>query len=169
MVAESFLTSLVPTGPSGGPGTSRTVTLQVALSVPLIFSASFLSYNYVLLSNKFQKPENVNWGSASEGYKYLTARKHMLSLNAVVNHVKNFRPTYLVLCGESGVRPELIAFANCFQKSKGMSVYANISMQKLHEYHVLADDDEDLKESEGGTSKKHNERATVEAEMLKVN
>ena len=61
-----------------------------------------------------------------------------------------------------------MAFASCFQKSKGMSVYANITDQKLHEYHVLADEDTDADKEDEDAETKHNERAKVEAEMLQV-
>ena len=51
MVAESFLTFLGSTGPSGGPGTSHNVTLQVPVSVlfcplqPTYISQCFFSYS----------------------------------------------------------------------------------------------------------------------------
>ena len=64
----------------------------------------------------------------------------MLNLNSVVSHVKNYRPAYLVLCGPGGDRPELMMFASCLQKSKGISIYANITKQKLYDYNVLIED-----------------------------
>lgn len=41
-------------------------------------------------------PEH-NWGSASEGYRYITAKREMTKLNATLDHVKNYRPQLLLL------------------------------------------------------------------------
>ena len=40
---------------------------------------------------------DVNWGSASEGYKYIQAHRSVLNLANSKTHVKNFRPSPLIL------------------------------------------------------------------------
>jgi hypothetical protein len=40
---------------------------------------------------------NVNWGSASEGYKYIQAHQAVINLGKTKDHVKNFRPSPLIL------------------------------------------------------------------------
>jgi amino acid transporter len=40
---------------------------------------------------------DVNWGSASEGYKYIQAHQAVLTLAKTKDHVKNFRPSPLIL------------------------------------------------------------------------
>ena len=40
---------------------------------------------------------DVNWGSASEGYKYVQAHRSVLNLANTRTHVKNFRPSPLIL------------------------------------------------------------------------
>ncbi len=74
----------------------------------------------------------VNWGPAGEARKYITALNAMESLQLLTkDHVKNFRPQFLVMLGEPEERIHLAKFASLLQKGRGVSMYANVILSKL--------------------------------------
>ncbi|VDK47182.1 unnamed protein product [Cylicostephanus goldi] len=83
-----------------------------ALITFICFAALFL---YIL----HRKPD-VNWGSSTQAHSYKTALAGMIKLSHTEEHVKNYRPQFLVLCGNAAARPSLIDFA--YNITKGSSL-----------------------------------------------
>jgi len=96
-------------------------------------------YKYIELSE-----QDINWGSAQEARNYNTAIRQMLKLRKDNIHVKNFRPSYLVLSGPPSIRPHLIYFGDILRRaSKGLLVFGHVTigsyqrnLQKYRESHL---------------------------------
>ena len=82
-------------------------------------------YKYV----DFKKPD-VNWGSSTQAYSYTQALNHSLKLTLVDDHVKNFRPQLMVLCGHPEHRPALVQLGSLITKNISLMVCANIRQKK---------------------------------------
>ncbi|EDV26616.1 uncharacterized protein TRIADDRAFT_22993, partial [Trichoplax adhaerens] len=74
-------------------------------------------YKYV----DYTKPE-VNWGSSVQARQYVSALNAAYRLNATLDHVKNFRPQCLVLCGNISERRNLVQFASHFTTNTGLLI-----------------------------------------------
>ncbi len=72
----------------------------------------------------------VNWGSSSQSQSFVSALKAVQTLARVEDHVKNYRPKVIVLCGSPPDRPLLVDFANLLTK--------RISLLEL--VHVVGED-----------------------------
>lgn len=55
---------------------------------------------------------DVNWGSAAEARKDMKGVEVLLRLRQVRDHIKTFRPHYLVLTGEPRERMQLVCTAS---------------------------------------------------------
>ncbi|XP_067137287.1 solute carrier family 12 member 2-like [Centruroides vittatus] len=77
-----------------------------------------------LYIQKFKPP--INWGSSTQGYYYKNALSAVLKLNKVDEHVKNFRPSILVLTGNAYSRPSLVDFANDLSKHVGLLICGHV-------------------------------------------
>jgi len=62
-----------------------------------------------------RKPD-ANWGSSTQAQAFVTALKASQNLSRVSEHVKNYRPKVLLLCGPPAARPALVHFANLVTK-----------------------------------------------------
>ena len=78
---------------------------------------------------EIRKPD-VNWGAASSAVLYLNALRYQHKLSIAKEHVKNFRPAYLVLCGELGKRPYLTTFASQMAGDRGLVTCGNIIVRE---------------------------------------
>ncbi|ETO19393.1 Na/K/2Cl co-transporter [Reticulomyxa filosa] len=99
--------------------------------VAIITGASI--YGYV----SYSKP-NVNWGSAFESRAkwkvgqntkklfFSIANRAVLQLMHYKAHVKNFQPSFLVMCGNPETRIPLVKFVYTLQRGHGMIIYANV-------------------------------------------
>ncbi|VDM79819.1 unnamed protein product [Strongylus vulgaris] len=88
------------------------ISWATALITFFCFAALFL---YIL----HRKPD-VNWGSSTQAHSYKNALAGMIKLSHTEEHVKNYRPQLLVLCGNAAARPSLIDFA--YNITKGSSL-----------------------------------------------
>ncbi|VDM68295.1 unnamed protein product [Strongylus vulgaris] len=88
------------------------ISWVTALITFFCFAALFL---YIL----HRKPD-VNWGSSTQAHSYKNALAGMIKLSHTEEHVKNYRPQLLVLCGNAAARPSLIDFA--YNITKGSSL-----------------------------------------------
>uniref|UniRef100_A0A672NC62 Solute carrier family 12 member 10, tandem duplicate 3 n=1 Tax=Sinocyclocheilus grahami TaxID=75366 RepID=A0A672NC62_SINGR len=75
----------------------------------------------------YKKP-HVNWGTSYQAGFYNMALSFSMSLTAVEDHVKNFRPQCLVLTGPPNVRPALVDFVGTFTKNISLMICGNIIM-----------------------------------------
>ncbi|XP_053182169.1 solute carrier family 12 member 2-like [Scomber japonicus] len=73
----------------------------------------------------YKKPD-VNWGSSTQALIYNQALTHCLNLTGVEDHVKNFRPQCLVLCGYPNARPALLQLVHSFTKNVGLMVCSHV-------------------------------------------
>uniref|UniRef100_A0A0N4ZIL3 AA_permease domain-containing protein n=1 Tax=Parastrongyloides trichosuri TaxID=131310 RepID=A0A0N4ZIL3_PARTI len=96
------------------------VSWQTALATFACFMGLYL---YLL----YRKPD-VNWGSSGQAHSYRNALKGMQKLNETAEHVKNYRPQILILCGSPTARPSLVDFANNICKGSSLMVCGNIIM-----------------------------------------
>ncbi|XP_057662624.1 bumetanide-sensitive sodium-(potassium)-chloride cotransporter isoform X1 [Diorhabda carinulata] len=73
----------------------------------------------------YRKPD-VNWGSSTQAQTYKTALTTAQRLNNVSEHVKNYKPQILVLCGYPQTRPLLLDFANLITKSHSLLILGDV-------------------------------------------
>ena len=73
----------------------------------------------------------VNWGAAGEARKYVSALKSLESLAVGTReHVKTYRPQFLVMSGKPIDRPWLVKFASMLQKGYGAMIVASVVMEE---------------------------------------
>uniref|UniRef100_A0A8D9ENE6 Bumetanide-sensitive sodium-(Potassium)-chloride cotransporter n=1 Tax=Cacopsylla melanoneura TaxID=428564 RepID=A0A8D9ENE6_9HEMI len=92
--------------------------------------ASFFIFLMLYFVVVYRKPD-VNWGSSTQAQTYKSALTSAHKLMFVGDHVKNYRPQILVLCGQPQVRPPLIDLAHWFTKSYSMLICADVVKEKL--------------------------------------
>ncbi|CAI4226740.1 unnamed protein product [Auanema sp. JU1783] len=80
---------------------------------------TFLCFAAIFLYLLHRKPE-VNWGSSTQAHSYKTALAGMIKLANTEEHIKNFRPQFLVLTGNPAARPSLVDFV--YNITKGTSL-----------------------------------------------
>lgn len=68
----------------------------------------------------------MNWGSSTQAQTYKSALTTTLRLNNIGDHVKNYVPQILVLCGRPLQRPPLIDFAHLITKQNSLLVIGDI-------------------------------------------
>ncbi|GBG33888.1 Solute carrier family 12 member 2 [Hondaea fermentalgiana] len=69
----------------------------------------------------------VNWGAAGEARKYFSTLKKMEELQRVGrDHVKTFRPQFLVMSGDADKRPGLIKFTSLLKKGGGIMICGDV-------------------------------------------
>ncbi|KJH46770.1 K-Cl cotransporter [Dictyocaulus viviparus] len=90
------------------------ISWVTALITFFCFAALFL---YIL----HRKPD-VNWGSSTQAHSYKNALSGMIKLSNTEEHVKNYRPQLLVLCGNAASRPSLVDFANSITKGSSLMI-----------------------------------------------
>uniref|UniRef100_A0A158PAY2 AA_permease domain-containing protein n=1 Tax=Angiostrongylus cantonensis TaxID=6313 RepID=A0A158PAY2_ANGCA len=90
------------------------ISWATALITFFCFAALFL---YIL----HRKPD-VNWGSSTQAHSYKNALSGMIKLSNTEEHVKNYRPQLLVLCGNAASRPSLVDFANSITKGTSLMI-----------------------------------------------
>nr|XP_023024040.1 bumetanide-sensitive sodium-(potassium)-chloride cotransporter [Leptinotarsa decemlineata] len=83
---------------------------------------------YLIVS--YRKPD-VNWGSTTQAQIYKNALQAAHQLNAIEEHVKNYRPQILVLSGMPSARPALVDFAHLLTKNLSMLVCGHINTSHL--------------------------------------
>lgn len=78
----------------------------------------------------YRKPD-VNWGSSTQAQTYKTALNTVHRLAHIGEHVKNYRPQVLALCGSPRSRPALVDFANLITKNNSLLVCGEIASAPL--------------------------------------
>lgn len=73
----------------------------------------------------YRKPD-VNWGSSTQAQTYKTALTTAHRLINIGEHVKNYKPQILVLCGSPQNRPPLIDFANLITKNNSLLLLGEV-------------------------------------------
>lgn len=69
---------------------------------------------------------DVNWGSSTQAQTYKTALTSTHRLTNIGEHVKNYQPQILLLCGKPQARPALLEFANLITKNNSLLVIGDI-------------------------------------------
>ena len=88
---------------------------------------SFLAVAAFYIYVKQRKPE-INWGSSTQAHIYRRSLEYSLKLTNTEEHVKNFRPNFLVLTGPPNTRPALSDFIAEMTKNTSLMVCANIKL-----------------------------------------
>ena len=78
----------------------------------------------------YRKPD-VNWGSSTQEQTYKTALSAALRLQRVEDHIKNYHPQVLVLCGSPSSRPPLIDLGNLITKNHSLLIVGDVTPLKL--------------------------------------
>ncbi|KAJ6220118.1 hypothetical protein RDWZM_005930 [Blomia tropicalis] len=73
------------------------------------------------------KQPDVDWGSSTRGHVYNNALSSALKLNYCQDHVKNFRPSILLLTGNPSARIPLVEFANNITKNRSLLMIGHIT------------------------------------------
>lgn len=69
----------------------------------------------------------VNWGSSAQAVTYRTILAMSYQYNEVEDHVKNFRPQCLVLCGSPENHGELVHLVSHITKNNGLMICGEVS------------------------------------------
>jgi hypothetical protein len=69
---------------------------------------------------------DVNWGSSTQAHSYRNALNAMHRLQLTEEHVKNYRPQILVLCGNPVARPSLVDFASKITKEQSLLICGHV-------------------------------------------
>jgi len=73
-----------------------------------------------------QRNPDINWGSSTQAQVYRKSLEFTLKLQNTDEHVKNFRPNFLVLTGSPSKRPALCDLCAELTKGNSLMVCANI-------------------------------------------
>ncbi|KPM08221.1 amino acid permease-like protein 3 [Sarcoptes scabiei] len=73
-----------------------------------------------------KKGPEVNWGTSTKGHVYNNALFSALKLNQTKDHVKNFRPSILLLTGNPSARIPLVEFANNITYNRSLLMLGHI-------------------------------------------
>jgi len=78
----------------------------------------------------------VNWGAAGEARRYLRTLKGMEELQSLTReHVKTYRPQFLVMCGKPEERPGLVRFVSLLSKGGGIMLCGDVvTKSELQEF-----------------------------------
>ncbi|XP_067104584.1 solute carrier family 12 member 1 isoform X1 [Osmerus mordax] len=87
----------------------------------LTYAIEIFLYVYVTV----KKPK-VNWGSSTQAVTFVSAVSNTLSLSGIEDHVKNFRPQFLVLTGSPKTRPALLDLAHSLTKNYGLCITCEV-------------------------------------------
>ncbi|XP_031557100.1 solute carrier family 12 member 2-like, partial [Actinia tenebrosa] len=68
----------------------------------------------------------VNWGSSGQANTYMTALRLTNMLDNQAEHVKNFRPQFLVLTGHPSKHLALMTIVSQMSKNVGLMMYGNV-------------------------------------------
>lgn len=111
------------------------VMFLISWTTALLTFAAVLAL-YLIVSHR--KPD-VNWGSSTQAQTYKNALQAVHQLNSVEEHVKNYRPQILVMCGMPSARPSLVDFSYLLTKNISMLVCGHINTSLLQQRvrHVL--------------------------------
>ena len=98
------------------------IMFLIEVSAALVsFLICSVLYSYI----KHRKP-NINWGSSGQAHIYRRSLEYSLKLQNTNEHVKNFRPNFLVLSGSPSKRPALCDLCAELTKGNSLMVCANI-------------------------------------------
>nr|BDR32814.1 solute carrier family 12 member 10 [Lepisosteus oculatus] len=106
--------------------------VSVVLMFLLTWWAAIITFSIIIFLLgyvAYRKPE-VNWGSSLQAGTYNMALSYSVSLTAVEDHVKNFRPQCLVLTGPPSLRPALVDFVGSFTKNISLMICGDIIMDE---------------------------------------
>ncbi|CAH0553671.1 unnamed protein product [Brassicogethes aeneus] len=78
----------------------------------------------------YRKPD-VNWGSSTQAQTYKTALTTAHRLINIGEHVKNYKPQIIVLCGMPQARPPLVDLANLITKNNSLLVIGDVVKDRL--------------------------------------
>jgi hypothetical protein len=135
---------------SAGTGLCGAVLCVVAMFLTDVvwtiaaFIVAFLLWNYITFSDP-----DVNWGSAAEARRYMSAVKEVMRLRTVAQHAKTFRPNYLILTRDtaSAAARHLVRFAHTLRRGYGVVIVGQVHAGAST---TLADKALALEEDEGG-------------------
>merc|ERR1719494_1023440 len=81
------------------------------------------------------KDQQPSWGSAQEAQIFRDAIGKTMKLRNVKRHVKNYRPSYLVMCGDPKDRPHLVYLGTVLRQSADtMVIYAQVKVISTERY-----------------------------------
>jgi amino acid transporter len=107
-------------------GASMFMVGYVTAIITLVLSIGV--YQYVV----YHKP-NVNWGDSSQAAMHMKATQAMYQLEVTKQHVKNWRPQYLILTGNLEERPDLIVAMKLLKKSRGVTIAGSVILGNIFE------------------------------------
>lgn len=81
-----------------------------------------------------KKAPDVNWGSSTRSHVYNQALFNAIKLNYVADHVKNFRPSILLLTGNPSARIPLVEFANHITRHRSLLLLGHIVNTEIPYY-----------------------------------
>ena len=74
---------------------------------------------------------DVNWGSSTRAHVYNSALFSALKLETGKDHIKNFRPSILLLTGNPSARVPLVEFTNHITKNRSLLLIGHIINNKI--------------------------------------
>ncbi|ETO14720.1 solute carrier family 12 (sodium/chloride transporters), member 3 isoform 1 [Reticulomyxa filosa] len=79
------------------------------------------------------KKPNIYWGSALDTRAKYIANESVLDLVDYRYHVKNYQPSFLVLCGNPELRLPLVKFCHTLRRGNGTIVYGDVICGKFQD------------------------------------
>jgi hypothetical protein len=92
------------------------------------YLAQFLSLFHFYLDNLqfIESFSEINWGSSIDAQIYKRSLEYSLKLTQTEEHVKNFRPNFLVLSGPPPERPALCDLFGSLAQSRSLMIFGNV-------------------------------------------
>ncbi|XP_056137610.1 solute carrier family 12 member 3 [Lampris incognitus] len=102
--------------------------VSVVIMFLLTWWAALIAIGIVLflLGYALYKRPAVNWGSSVQAGSYNMALSYCVGLNAVEDHIKNYRPQCLVLTGPPSSRPTLVDLVSSLTKGLSLMMCGNV-------------------------------------------
>jgi solute carrier family 12 sodium/potassium/chloride transporter 2 len=73
----------------------------------------------------WRKPD-INWGSSTQAFLYTYSTRYLQKLEKLEDHVKNFRPQFLVLTGPPSSRPDMAYFISQIATDSGIMICGHV-------------------------------------------
>lgn len=100
--------------------------LVIMILTSVVYSIISLSIAFFIYKYVEWKAVKVNWGSAMEARKDMKAVTILQGMRTNQDHIKNFRPHYLVLSGPPKERLPLVRFVSLLRMGFGSTTFCNI-------------------------------------------
>eukprot|EP00485_Elphidium_margaritaceum_P009224 CAMPEP_0202689974 /NCGR_PEP_ID=MMETSP1385-20130828/5133_1 /ASSEMBLY_ACC=CAM_ASM_000861 /TAXON_ID=933848 /ORGANISM="Elphidium margaritaceum" /LENGTH=1064 /DNA_ID=CAMNT_0049345195 /DNA_START=35 /DNA_END=3229 /DNA_ORIENTATION=+ len=123
---------------TAGVGTLACAVIMFLLNWVYALIASLIAI--ILFGYVWMTDPDVNWGAAPQARRYYDAYRSLLALRKNKQHIKTWRPSFLVLVRDPVKLPRLLLFSQTLKKTHSALFYATVktgdyrtNIRKFHE------------------------------------